>query len=166
MKRIFAGIFLAALFGAGVMVGARWLPGPWVAGAARFVKESIETNRHTADPRVHPNPRKVPFYRHPMNAKITAQAMDDMGMDYIPVYEDDGGEETGWGQDPELVHNPGAHRPAYARPYRHIETVGCIDHENRISHAPAHGGLDRALKVRCWSAGAPGRPAVRAVFPA
>lgn len=35
---------------------------------------------------------KVLFYRHPMNPSVTSDKMlkDDMGMDYIPVYEDAG----------------------------------------------------------------------------
>jgi len=34
--------------------------------------------------------RRIKFYRHPMNPKITSKtpAKDDMGMDYIPVYEE------------------------------------------------------------------------------
>ena len=34
--------------------------------------------------------KKVKFYRHPMNPKITSPvpAKDDMGMDYLPVYEE------------------------------------------------------------------------------
>lgn len=36
--------------------------------------------------------KKVKFYRHPMNPDITSKvpAKDDMGMDYIPVYEEEG----------------------------------------------------------------------------
>lgn len=35
--------------------------------------------------------RKILFYRNPMNPKITSQvpAKDEMGMDYVPVYEDE-----------------------------------------------------------------------------
>ncbi len=38
--------------------------------------------------------RKVLFYRHPMNPKVSSPvpAKDEMGMDYIPVYEDEQGE--------------------------------------------------------------------------
>lgn len=42
--------------------------------------------------------RKLLFYRHPMNPSITSPtpAKDDMGMDFIPVYEDvEEGEEAG-----------------------------------------------------------------------
>lgn len=36
--------------------------------------------------------KKVKFYRHPMNPEVTSKvpAKDDMGMDYIPVYEEEG----------------------------------------------------------------------------
>jgi len=35
-------------------------------------------------------PRKILFYRNPMNPEITSKspAKDEMGMDYVPVYED------------------------------------------------------------------------------
>lgn len=42
------------------------------------------------------SPRKIKFYRHPMNPSITssAPAKDDMGMDYIAVYENESDIET------------------------------------------------------------------------
>ncbi|MBI3770126.1 MAG: efflux RND transporter periplasmic adaptor subunit [Deltaproteobacteria bacterium] len=41
--------------------------------------------------------RKVAMYRHPMRADVTSPnpAKDEMGMDYIPVYEDEMGGEAG-----------------------------------------------------------------------
>ncbi len=41
--------------------------------------------------------KKIKFYRHPMNPKITSPvpAKDDMGMDYIPVYEEANASSTG-----------------------------------------------------------------------
>lgn len=40
--------------------------------------------------------KKIKFYRHPMNPEITSDvpAKDDMGMDYIPVYESELGAEV------------------------------------------------------------------------
>jgi membrane fusion protein, copper/silver efflux system len=41
--------------------------------------------------------RKVLFYRHPMNPGVTSPvpAKDEMGMDYVPVYEDEAAETEG-----------------------------------------------------------------------
>jgi RND family efflux transporter MFP subunit len=38
-----------------------------------------------------PGPRKILFYRNPMNPQVTSHgpAKDEMGMDYVPVYEDE-----------------------------------------------------------------------------
>lgn len=42
-------------------------------------------------------PRKILFYRHPMRPEVTSPkpAKDEMGMDYIPVYDDEVGSESG-----------------------------------------------------------------------
>jgi membrane fusion protein, copper/silver efflux system len=44
-----------------------------------------------------PKERKVAFYRHPMRPDVTSPepAKDEMGMDYVPVYEDELGGEKG-----------------------------------------------------------------------
>jgi hypothetical protein len=59
----------------------------------------------SAAPSLDPKERKVMFYRHPMRADVTSPvpAKDEMGMDYIPVYEEDlasGGEESVPGHAP------------------------------------------------------------------
>jgi hypothetical protein len=43
-------------------------------------------------PAAAPSERKIKFYRHPMRPEVVADApaKDEMGMDYIPVYEDEG----------------------------------------------------------------------------
>jgi Cu(I)/Ag(I) efflux system membrane fusion protein len=76
--------------------------------------------------------RQVLFYRNPMNPNITSPtpAKDEMGMDYIPVYE---GEQTGDGAEgatvsiaPEVANNLGVRTEAATRGElaRRIETVG------------------------------------------
>lgn len=48
----------------------------------------VESTSPSSD---HPSaPKKIKFYRHPMNPKITSAvpAKDNMGMDYLPVYEE------------------------------------------------------------------------------
>ncbi len=63
-------------------------------------------------------PRKILFYRNPMNPQVTSQtpAKDEMGMDYVPVYED---ETQGTGGGPALPEgyanvNVGSERVALA----------------------------------------------------
>jgi Cu(I)/Ag(I) efflux system membrane fusion protein len=47
--------------------------------------------------------RKILFYRNPMNPDVTSKtpAKDEMGMDYVPVYEDEAGGGGGGGDLPE-----------------------------------------------------------------
>ena len=47
--------------------------------------------------------RKILFYRNPMNPNVTSKtpAKDEMGMDYVPVYEDEAGGVGGGGNLPE-----------------------------------------------------------------
>jgi RND family efflux transporter MFP subunit len=47
--------------------------------------------------------RKLLFYRHPMNPQVTSQtpSKDEMGMDYVPVYEDEARASGGGGNLPE-----------------------------------------------------------------
>lgn len=49
-------------------------------------------------------PRKLLFYRHPMRPEVTSPkpAKDEMGMDYIPVYSDEVGNESPAKGGPEL----------------------------------------------------------------
>jgi multidrug efflux pump subunit AcrA (membrane-fusion protein) len=44
-----------------------------------------------------PSDRRILFYRHPMRPDVTSPhpAKDEMGMDYIPVYDDERAEEAG-----------------------------------------------------------------------
>jgi RND family efflux transporter MFP subunit len=61
-------------------------------------------------------PRKILFYRNPMNPNVTSQspAKDEMGMDFVPVYEDEA--KGGSGASPEgyATVNVGAERVALA----------------------------------------------------
>ncbi len=60
--------------------------------------------------------RKVLYYRHPHSPRITSDKpmQDEMGMDYIPIYADDGADEEGLRIAPEVVQNLGV-RTATAR---------------------------------------------------
>jgi len=54
--------------------------------------------------------RKILFYRNPMNPGVTSPvpAKDNMGMDYVPVYEGEGGEEGTIRVEEVLPDSPGA----------------------------------------------------------
>ena len=81
-------------------------------------------------------------------------AKDDMGMDYIPVYADDGKTDAGPGFTiaPEVVNNLGVRTAPVERGdlSRRIETVGYMDYDERALshvHLRANGWVEN-LKVR------------------
>lgn len=86
--------------------------------------------------------RRILFYRNPMNPAITSPtpAKDEMGMDYLPVYE--GEEPEGEGEPlvtvaPEIANNLGVRTEAAVRGElsRRVETVGYVGYdEHRMSH--------------------------------
>jgi len=86
--------------------------------------------------------RKPLFYRNPMNPEVTSPvpAQDQMGMDYIPVYADDGQDSAPAGTvwiDPVTVQNIGV-RTALAerRSMSHsIQTVGRIGYDEKRLYA-------------------------------
>lgn len=86
-------------------------------------------------------PGKVLFYRHPMNPSVTSPvpAKDEMGMDYVPVYADEGtGATPGTVTiDPGIVQSMGVRTaPAVRRAMtRQIRTVGRVDYDEQgLSH--------------------------------
>lgn len=80
--------------------------------------------------------REILFYRNPMNPSVTSPvpAKDEMGMDYIPVYADDGGAGAAPGTvsiDPAIVQNIGVRTASVERRElaREIRTVGRVDYD-------------------------------------
>ncbi|MFH1017754.1 MAG: efflux RND transporter periplasmic adaptor subunit [Pseudomonadota bacterium] len=59
--------------------------------ALQEVDESVPPSQVPAQEQVGPSERKILFYRHPMRPDVTSRtpAKDEMGMDYVPVYEDE-----------------------------------------------------------------------------
>lgn len=55
------------------------------------VEEIPAPNPQSAQAQVQPKERKILFYRHPMRPDVTSKipSKDEMGMDFIPVYEDE-----------------------------------------------------------------------------
>lgn len=83
--------------------------------------------------------RKPLYYRHPMNPKVTSPtpAKDDMGMDYLPVYE---GEPETSGQiriSPEKIQKLGVKTAIVAKRTltRSIRALGSIQVDERRIHA-------------------------------
>ena len=82
MKR---SAILLVLILAGIIIGLGVLN-------KEYIVHLIELQRGERPREVEKTERKVLFYRHPMNPKVTSSApqKDEMGMDYIPVYEEAG----------------------------------------------------------------------------
>ncbi|MDH5632298.1 MAG: efflux RND transporter periplasmic adaptor subunit [Gammaproteobacteria bacterium] len=81
--------------------------------------------------------RKILYYRHPHKPTITSDAprKDEMGMDYIAIYDDGGGADVKI--SPAVVQNLGVRTATIQldKLWRRIDTVGYVDHdETRVSH--------------------------------
>ena len=82
--------------------------------------------------------RKILYYRHPHKPQITSPVprKDEMGMDFVPVYDDGGGGAT-VRISPAVENNLGVRTAVAERGtlWRLIQTVGFVDFdETRISH--------------------------------
>lgn len=79
--------------------------------------------------------RRILFYRNPMNPQVTSPvpAKDEMGMEYVPVYEDEGGEEGTIRVDPNTVQSMGVRTaPAEVGELRKtLRTVGRVAYDER-----------------------------------
>ena len=83
--------------------------------------------------------RNVAFYRNPMNPAITSPvpAKDEMGMDYVPVYEDEAEEAAGQGAtvtiDPGVAQNMNVRVQSVERRdlKREIRTVGYLEYDQQ-----------------------------------
>lgn len=80
---------------------------------------------------------EILYYRHPHNPTITSDKpmKDEMGMDYIPVYDDGGGSAVKI--SPVVEHNMNVRTARATRDtlWRKINTVGYVDFdEDRIAH--------------------------------
>lgn len=78
--------------------------------------------------------RKALFYRHPMRPSVTSPVpkKDEMGMDYLPVYEEEAEEVTGAVRiSPEKIQKIGVKIEEVKRRNlkRTIRTVGKVDHD-------------------------------------
>src|SRR3989338_6844926 len=84
--------------------------------------------------------RKILFYRAPMNPEVTSPTpkKDEMGMDYVPVYEEEEGIAPGAVKiDPTIVQSIGVRtEKVIKKPLRRtLRTVGRIDYDERkVTH--------------------------------
>ncbi len=91
--------------------------------------------------------REILYYRHPMNPTVTSAVpmKDEMGMDYVPIYDDGGG--AGVRISPTVVNNLGVRTSAaeHGRLWKRIDTVGYVQYdESRVwhLHARAEGWIE------------------------
>ncbi len=112
--------------------------------------------KQTAGTQVSSSERKVLFYRNPMNPAITSPVFtqDDMGMDYIAVYAEGGGDDEPAGTvtiDPVTVQNIGVRTTlAETRDLsRVLNGLGRVDfNEERLSRLhPKTSGWIESLKI-------------------
>ena len=95
-------------------------------------------------------PRKILYYRNPMDPKITADkpSKDSMGMDYVPVYADTVNNDAGIRIDPRQVQNLGVRtgvveKRAFARTVHTVGTV-LVDERGVSAFSPkVSGWLER-----------------------
>jgi RND family efflux transporter MFP subunit len=102
---------------------------------AEYIKESGEQKKGEVS-----KERKILFYRHPMRPEVTSSTpkKDEMGMDYVPVYEEEEGIAPGAVKiDPTIVQSIGVRtEKVIKKPLtRTIRTVGRIDYDERkVTH--------------------------------
>lgn len=109
----FTGVLALLLLGAAVPVALLWNPGHWSwadALTARLRSGSTATpaqNHPATGPAGTPKERKIKYWRSSMNpTEISSQpGKDSMGMDLVPVYEDEQAQETGIRVDPSFLQN-------------------------------------------------------------
>lgn len=92
--------------------------------------------------------REVLYYRHPHNPAITSDVpkKDEMGMDYVPIYDDDSGSEVRI--SPAVENNLGVRTAQAERGtlWKRIDTVGYVTYdEGRVwhLHTRADGWIER-----------------------
>ena len=98
MNKTVVSLMVVSALGVG-FAGGYWL------SASQVPVQMVETKKISAEP-------DVLFWRNPMNPAITSPVFmqDEMGMDYIPVYADSGGDDEPAGTvtiDPVTVQNIG-----------------------------------------------------------
>jgi Cu(I)/Ag(I) efflux system membrane fusion protein len=136
---------IAGALGAGYWLGARGTLGHGSAPAAKVAASTEPAKKE----------RKILFYRNPMGLPDTSQTpkKDQMGMDYIPVYE--GEEETGAGIQtkigPEKIQKLGVRTEAASLRdlARVVHAVGRVEANERLTYtiAPKFEGWIEKLYV-------------------
>jgi Cu(I)/Ag(I) efflux system membrane fusion protein len=116
-------VMMVIVLAIGVAVGYQW--------ADRGAERGAEVIQSSPE-------RKPLFYRSPMNPQVTSPVpvADAMGMDYVPVYADDNGDDAPAGTvriDPVTVQNIGVRTAPVERRTisRVINTVGRIDYDEK-----------------------------------
>jgi Cu(I)/Ag(I) efflux system membrane fusion protein len=142
-----AGV-VAALLLSGLPVG----PTGWGVRGAHAAEQKLKAGM--IDPKTG---KKIKYWVAPMNPKYISKkpGKSPMGMDLVPVYEDEGGSPSESGApvvrlSPAVMSNLGVRTAKVDRGtlWRRIDTVGYVDYdENRISHVHVRteGWVERLL---------------------
>ena len=129
-------------------IGLSFVAGYWLS--------SSNSTKQSAGAEVQSSEREVLFYRNPMNPAITSPVFmqDDMGMDYIAVYAEGGGDDEPAGTvtiDPVTVQNIGVRtaRVETRDLSRALNGLGRVDfNEERLSRLhPKTSGWIEQLRV-------------------
>jgi len=109
----------------------------WIIGGLGVIGCKYRSPAEKGSVRTEQGERKILYYRHPMNPEITSPTpqKDEMGMDYIPVYEEEIMEETPGTVriSPEKIQRIGVRSEIVKRRplKRIIRTVGRVDPDER-----------------------------------
>ena len=126
----------AALLAAGILAGAGGTY--WYLHRGANSAEPMEMSAAAAEERAGAKPeRKVLYYRNPMGLPDTSPVpkKDSMGMDYIPVYADEGGDDGDTVSiSPGKIQRSGVRTETVAkRPVsRSIRAVGGVEHDEAL----------------------------------
>ena len=120
MKRFLTGILILIF---GLAIGGVWA---WF-----YISKTKEPSALSLQPSAE---KKALFYRHPMNPQVTSATpkKDEMGMDFIPVYEEEAEEVAGTVRiSPEKIQKIGVKIEEVKKRTlkRTIRTVGRVEHD-------------------------------------
>jgi Cu(I)/Ag(I) efflux system membrane fusion protein len=125
--------------------------------------EPAETPKASAQPAAPDKERKILYYKNPMGLPDTSPVpkKDTMGMDYIPVYADEGGAAGTVKIAPERIQTLGVRtepvaRRSLARAVRAVGTVAADERRVGVINPKVEGWIERVLVSTTGQAVRPG----------
>jgi Cu(I)/Ag(I) efflux system membrane fusion protein len=133
------------------------------------VFRAVDGLRQAPPPKSGPGQRRIVYYRNPMGAPDVSKTpkKDSMGMDYIPVYEDEVSDPPGTVRiAPEKVQRAGVRtnlvtRRALARTVRAYGVIAQDEQRQAVLTAKFDGFIEELLVPLTGTAVAPGQPLAR-----